>query len=199
MSSFHRKITFWWNKIILSRGLKHQVINQGRGSLGFLSVRALVWGGGPDKVGFGGGVWERVDTMWCLTPSPRKPPLPWPGLARSLSCRHWRCLLLSVPGPPRTPGKQLVLVGIGLWRRVGESSQSLRTVATRQGGVQYRHYFVWRLAWVIPDFAVCFKDLTSRPFRWMDDMFCVPRGQGDGNILPSPSSQEWDSHSLPCC
>lgn len=109
--------------------------------------------------------------MWCLTPSPRKPPLPWPGLARSLSCRHWRCLLLSVPGPPRTPGKQLVLVGIGLWRRVGESSQSLRTVATRQGGVQYRHYFVWRLAWVIPDFAVCFKDLTSRPFRLMDDMF----------------------------
>lgn len=49
------KITFWWNKIILSHGLKHHVINQGRGSPGFLSVCALVWGGGPDKVGFGGG------------------------------------------------------------------------------------------------------------------------------------------------
>lgn len=55
MSSFSRKITFWWNKTILSRGLKHRVINQGQGPPGFLSVCALVWVGGPDEVGIGGG------------------------------------------------------------------------------------------------------------------------------------------------
>lgn len=37
-----------------------------------------------------GGVWERVGKMWCLTPSPRRPSLPWPGPKPEL--RHWRCL-----------------------------------------------------------------------------------------------------------
>lgn len=69
-----------------------------------------------------------------------------------------------------------------------------------QRGVRDQHYLGRGLqCGQLSYFVVCFKDLTWRPFRSRDGMFCISMGPVDCNVVLFPISHLRESHSFPSC